>query len=144
MIPKLIMAACLFIATNTFAQDLKEKNVPSVVLNSLSKAFPKAEKVEWEMEGNYFNAEFQISRREHELWLNSRGMIIKHQQELRTDQLPEIVRNGARKYFKGYRIDELYKVELARKFYYKLSLRTFTDHKHAVFNHKGDKVDLKL
>ncbi|EDM36755.1 hypothetical protein PBAL39_17814 [Pedobacter sp. BAL39] len=144
MIYKLILSACLLTSAGAYAQNLKAKNVPSIVINSMNKAFPKAEKVEWEMENGLFNAEFEINRREHELWINNRGAIVKHKQDLRTDQLPEVVRNGAKKYFAGYRVDEVEKIELAQRFYYKLCLKTFTDEEHAVFDQEGKRVNKRI
>jgi hypothetical protein len=49
-----IMLATCLMALAAFAQDLKEKDVPSVVRTALTKQFPAAAKVSWEKEkGNY-------------------------------------------------------------------------------------------
>ncbi len=55
MIKKSIFTIVISIAvTILFAQDLKEKDIPSAVKNAFEKKYPSAKKVSWEKEkGNY-------------------------------------------------------------------------------------------
>ena len=144
MIPKLFLAACLLLSGFTYGQDLAEKDVPSVVINSLKKAFPNATAVEWEMKGNLYNAEFDVSRRDHEVWLNSKGSIIKHKQEIKSREIPAIVMKTLKQNFKGYWIDDVDKYEVAKQFFYKVELKTLTKEKNVVLDHKGAIVDRVL
>lgn len=133
----IILAASLLFSGLTYAQDIPVKDVPSVVLNSFNKTFPQAVKVEWEMKGDLFNADFDIGRRDHEVWLNNKGAIVKHKKELRTRELPAVVANSIKKNFKGFRIDDVDKFEEEKQFFYKVELKTLQEEKKVVFDAQG-------
>lgn len=133
----IILAAGLLFSGLTYAQDIPVKEVPSVVLNSFNKAFPQAAKVDWERKGELFNADFDIGRRDHEVWLNPKGAIVKHKKELRARELPSVISNNIRKNFKGFRIDDVDRYEEGKQFFYKVELKNFSEEKKVVFDAKG-------
>ncbi|NQX41169.1 Putative beta-lactamase-inhibitor-like, PepSY-like [Pedobacter steynii] len=133
----IILAAGLLFSGLTYAQDIPVKEVPSVVLNSFSKAFPQAVKVDWEKKGDLFNADFDIGRRDHEVWLNHKGAIVKYKKELRSRELPSVVANSIKKNFKGFRIDDVDKYEEEKQFFYKVELKTLSEEKKVVFDAQG-------
>lgn len=137
MIQKLFLTGCLLFSGLTYGQDIAVKDVPSVVMNSFNKAFPNATEVEWEMKGDLYNAEFDVSRRDHEVWLNSKGSIIKHKQEIKSRELPEVVAKTLKQNFKGYWIDDVDKYEVGKQFFYKVELQTLTKEKNVVLDNKG-------
>lgn len=137
MIQKSLLAACLLYSGLTFGQDIAVKNVPSVVMNSFKRAFPNATEVEWEMKGDLYNAEFDVNRRDQEVWLNSKGSIIKHKQEIKSREIPEVVAKTLKQNYKGYWIDEVDKYEVAKQFFYKVELQTLTKEENVVLNDKG-------
>jgi hypothetical protein len=55
-------------AARSFAQDVPSSQVPSVILNSFKEQFSKATDVEWELNGDQYNVEFDISSADHEVW----------------------------------------------------------------------------
>lgn len=133
----IILAAGLLFSGLTYAQDIPVKEVPSVVLNSFNKAFPQAAKVDWERKGELFNADFDIGRRDHEVWLNPKGAIVKHKKELRARELPSVISNNIRKNFKGFRIDDVDRYEEGKQFFYKVELKNFSEEKKVVFDAQG-------
>lgn len=141
---KLIVAICLLFSSLSYAQDITVSEVPSVVLNSFNKTFPKATGVDWEMKGDLFNAEFDIGRRDHEVWLSSKGEIVKHKKEIKARELPSAVSNSIKQDFKGYRIDDVDQIEEAKQFFYKVELKTLTDEKKVVFDQNGKLSNKKL
>lgn len=138
---KLVLAACLLFSSLSYAQDIPAKDVPAVVMNAFNRAFPKAAKVEWEMKGDLYNADFDVDRRDHEVWLNSKGGIVKHKQELRGRELPAAVSQSLKRNFKGFWIDEVDKYEVAKQFFYKVELKTLTQEKNLVLDSKGQVVN---
>ena len=117
------IAALLLFTTVTKAQDIPASNVPSVVLNTFNKAFPGALKIEWEMKAELYNAEFKLNRREHEVWINPKGAIVKHKKELRSAELPAAVANSIKQNYKGLRIDDVDRYEEGKQFFYKIELK---------------------
>lgn len=141
---KIILAACLLFSSFSYAQDLAVQDVPSVVLNSFTKTFPKAQDVEWEKKGDLLNAEFDIGRRDHEVWLNNKGEIVKHKKEIKASELPGAVSSSIKQNFKGYRVDDADQFEEAKQVFYKVELETFTDEKKVVFDKNGKMTDRRL
>lgn len=141
---KLIIAVCLLFSSLSYAQDIAVRDVPSVVLNSFTKAFPKATDVDWEMKGDLFNVEFEIGRRDHEVWLDPKGTIVKHKKEITARELPSTVKNSIKQNYKGYRIDDVEQVEEMKQVFYKVELKTFTDEKELVFDQSGKLSNKRL
>lgn len=134
---RFFLAVCLLFSGLTYAQDIPVSSVPAVVMNSFTKAFPNAVKVEWEMKGELYNAEFDVNRRDHEVWLNSKGAIVKHKQEIKSRELPAAVSATLKKNFKGFWIDDVDKYEEAKQFFYKIELKTLSQEKNVVIDSKG-------
>lgn len=138
---KLLLAACILFSSLTYAQDIPVSSVPSAVMNSFKKAFPKAAKVEWEMKGDLYNADFDVERRDHEVWINSKGAIVKHKQELKSRELPAVVTQSLKQHFKGFWIDDVDKYEVGKQFFYKVELKTLTQEKNIVVDSKGTVIN---
>lgn len=137
---QLFLALGLLCSGMAYAQDITVKDVPGAVMNSFNKVFPKAAHVEWEMKGGLYNAEFDLGRRDHEVWLNNKGAIIKHKQEIRGRELPETVLKSLKQNYKGFWIDEAEKYEEAKQFFYKVELKTLTAEKNVVLDRNGKVV----
>lgn len=134
---KLLLALSLLFSSLTYAQDIPVSSVPAAVMNSFTKAFPNAVKVEWEMKGELYNAEFDVNRRDHEVWLNAAGAIVKHKQEVKSRELPAAVSASLKKNYKGFWIDDVDKYEVGKQFFYKIELKNLTQEKNIVVDTKG-------
>jgi hypothetical protein len=140
----LFLAVALLFSGLVYGQDIPASSVPAPVMNSFKKAFPNASKVEWEMKGDLYNADFDVARRDHEVWLNSKGAIVKHKQEIKSRELPAVVTKSLKEHFKGFWIDDVDKYEVAKQFYYKVELKTLTEEKNVVVDSKGTIVNKVL
>lgn len=140
----LFLAVGLLISSWSYGQDINPGSVPSAVMNAFKKAFPAATKVEWEMKGELFNADFDVDRRDHEVWINSNGAIVKHKQEIKSRDLPAAVSQSLKKHFKGFWIDDVDKYEVGKQFFYKIELKTMTQEKNIVVDSKGAVVNRVL
>lgn len=133
----MLLAACLLFSGLSYSQDLVPDEVPSIVLNSFNKSFPRAVEVEWQKKGELFNVEFDLKKRDHEVWLKKDGEIVKHEQEIKARELPEAVSTSIQEQFRGYRIEDVEKVEEGRQVSYKMELETITDEQKLVFDKNG-------
>ncbi|MDR6781806.1 hypothetical protein ABIE26_001706 [Pedobacter africanus] len=141
---QLLLALGLLFSAASHPQDIAVKDVPAAVMTSFNKAFPKAVHVEWEMKGNLYNAEFDLGRRDHEVWLNSKGAIVKHKEEIRGRELPEAVSRTIKQNYKGYWIDDADRYEEGKQFFYKVELKTLTAEKNLVLDRNGRIVNKVL
>ncbi|HLU84891.1 MAG TPA: PepSY-like domain-containing protein [Vicingaceae bacterium] len=123
----LILSAALAISLSAQAQDIPQSQVPSVILNQFNKQFPKATDVEWEMDGNLYNVDFEIGWNiDHEVWYNAEGKIVKHKEDISKSELPKAVNDRIQADFSGYSIDDLERITDNGKVIYKMELNALT------------------
>lgn len=90
------------------AQKIQKSEVPSVILNQFNVQFPKAKDVEWKIVGQQYKVEFELPRdKDHDVWYNSGGEIVKHKEELQKKDLPESIRKQINQEYKDYKIDDV-------------------------------------
>ena len=75
----------------TFAQDISQKNVPAVVLNAFQLKFPNATDTDWRLEKGNYRIKFEVNNKDNELFLDDRGNMLKHHQDLYGSEVPESV-----------------------------------------------------
>lgn len=126
------------------AQDLLVQDVPAIVLSAFNKSFPRASDVEWEMEGEYYNAEFDVGRKDHEVWLDSKGTIMKHKQELKARELPDPIAKKVKENNAGYRIDDIDKITEGNQVFYKIELEKSNTEKTIVVDQNGEVTDKRF
>jgi len=79
------------LTTNIFAQDIHQRNVPAVVLNAFQIKFPNATDVDWRLEKGNYRIRFEVNNKDHDLYLDDRGKVLKHHQDLYGSEVPEKV-----------------------------------------------------
>lgn len=117
--------AIVFVAAGflgSCAQDIQQKDVPSVVLNAFLTSYPQATDVEWERRGNVYNVEFEIAKIDHEAWYDASGKLSKHKEEVPLHLLPTPVLDLVKKDFANYKLDDADKIEEDGKTFYLLEL----------------------
>ena len=124
-------------ANLAFAQDLPSSEVPSIVINSFNRSFPQSSKVEWELKGEIYNAEFDVDWRDHEVWISKTGAILKHKKEVKKAELPTAISNVITRDYSTYRIDDIDQFEINKRFYYKVELKKHDEEKKIIFDQKG-------
>ncbi|QWX82989.1 PepSY-like domain-containing protein [Cellulophaga sp. HaHaR_3_176] len=123
----LIFGAVISIVSTLQAQDIPQSQVPSVILNEFNKQFPKATDLEWEMDGNLYNADFEISWNiDHEVWYNTEGKMVKHKEDISKSELPKAVNNRIQADFSDYSIDDLERITDNGKVVFKMELNALT------------------
>jgi hypothetical protein len=114
-----IMFAAMFamwlIAPGAFSQDLKEKDVPSVVKTALTKQFPAAARVSWEKEkGNYEANWGGKSGEDNSAQFTPAGGFIEIVRAIPVASLPAPVATYVSAHYKGAKIKEAGKVTDAK------------------------------
>jgi len=105
-----MLVICL-IALRAFSQDLKEKDVPSVVRTALTKQFPAATKVSWEKEkGNYEANWGGKSGEDNSVQFTPDGSFVEIVRAIPVGSLPANVATYVSAHYKGAKITEAGKV----------------------------------
>ena len=102
------LVALMVLGTGTiFAQDIPSSQVPSVIVNNFKKEFPKANDIEWEMQGDLYNVDFEIGWfTDYEAWFTASGKLVKQTQEISKSDIPKAVANAIKTQYKEYRIED--------------------------------------
>ena len=120
------------------AQDMPQSQVPSVVVNSFKKEFPKAGDIEWEKQNDQYNVEFEIGFfTDYEAWFDATGKLIRYTQDISGSKLPEAVKNAIKKQYKGYRIDDAKKITENKVVTHSVEIEKGNDELKLVFSTDG-------
>jgi len=137
----MLIVAGLFFSTLVFAQDIAADKVPSVVVNTFKQVFPSASKVEWELKGDLYNADFNLGATDCEAWLDKKGSIVKQKKDIPAKNLPVVVSKSVSDNFKGYRIDDVDWFEVDKQVFYRVELKKQKLEKDVVLDKNGKIVN---
>lgn len=133
----LMFVSAVFFMQTALAQDLPVKQVPSVILNSFKKKFPKAEKPTWELKKDVYEVEFELGKADHEAWIDKEGNLLKYKAEMRVWSIPSAVRSAVRREYRGYLITEAERLFKNDQTYYKLELKAFSREQEVIISPEG-------
>lgn len=134
----LIFLMCLSGFTATLsAQDIPQADIPAPVLKSFQTQFPTATKADWEMDGELYKVDFEIGKREHDLWIDKSGGIKKHKEDFPKSKLPAAIGEKLKSEFSAYTIDDVDKIEQDEKVFYRVKLKDATGEREIWFNSDG-------
>ncbi|WP_192347546.1 PepSY-like domain-containing protein [Algoriphagus sp. Y33] len=135
----IIATALILISTAAFAQEIHQSQVPSVVVNSFKKEFPKATDIEWELDGDNYTVEFEIGwGTEHEIRYDEAGKILKHVEEIAKGDLPKAIISKIASDFSELKIDEVKKITEGNEVNYSVELENFSEEWKVIFSGKGE------
>ena len=134
----IILFGVLTLHIDLKAQDVAADKVPSVVLNTFQTKFPNAKDIDWELKGDLYKVEFEIGSRGHDLWLDKSGVIKKHKEDFPKSELPQVIRQKIEAEFKGYKIDDVDKVEENGAVFYLVDLDGTAGDRKVLFTSAGE------
>ncbi|RXG13226.1 putative PepSY-like beta-lactamase-inhibitor [Leeuwenhoekiella aestuarii] len=108
--------------TAVHAQDLTPDRVPQAIRASFQQNYAQATDVEWEQEYPGYSVAFEVDRMDHEIWYDKSGAILKSEQELTVDELPQGVHDALLKAHKDFTIEEVEKLDIKGKITYTVEL----------------------
>ena len=140
----IIILSFFFTANASFGQDIAQSDLPAEILNNFNQNYPKAMDVEWEMDGELYNVEFELTdKKDHDIWYNQAGEIVKHKQEIDQEDLPEQIRSKINSEYSGYTIDDAKQIVENNVTTYSIELDASTEELDLMFNSDGEIVDKK-
>ncbi|SFU75662.1 Putative beta-lactamase-inhibitor-like, PepSY-like [Pustulibacterium marinum] len=124
---KQLLGIGLFIGLlwNVQAQEIPQREVPSVIVNQFHQQFSKASDVEWEMDGKLYSVEFETNwGLDHEVWYAADATMQRHKEDIDVTQLPKAVVSSIEEQFDGYTIDDLERITEGKEVVYKMELKS--------------------
>ncbi|OBW39515.1 hypothetical protein AB670_04125 [Chryseobacterium sp. MOF25P] len=125
--------------TNISAQDIHQSEVPSIILNSFQKTFPKASDIDWEIKGNLYEVEFETGflGDDHKVLYSRDGKLVRHEEKISKSNLPKTVLASIKRSFNGYRTDDIKKITEGGKVMYNVELKNYSQEWKVVFDAQG-------
>ena len=102
--------ALIMLSFVSFAQKIKEQNVPQVIKKALSEKFPNAKNVKWDKEENNFEASFKNNNIDNSILFNANGKIIETEIAIEVNQLPKNALQYLNDNFKNQKVKEAAKI----------------------------------
>ena len=105
-----IVIAIIMVSLVSFAQKIKEQNVPQIIKNALLQKFPNAKEVKWDKEGKNFEASFDLNNIDNSVLFNSDGKIVETETEIKVSQLPKSALQYLNDNYKNQKVKEAAKI----------------------------------
>lgn len=104
----------MFGQTNAGEKDLRKDQVPKPVVEAFEKAYPNAKKVEFEEETfegkTVYEVEYKENRKEYDLLYDADGTLLRKEEEIDVQTLPEPIRQAVTKAYPKAKIKEAEKL----------------------------------
>lgn len=123
---KKILFACLLTAglmTGTYAQDVKEKDVPATIQSNFKTGFPNAKDVEWKLKDGKYKVEFEVNGLDHFAKYGADGKLLARGMKIRTSELPNAVTTAIKGSYAARMIDDAYRVDKDGSAFYLIKLK---------------------
>ena len=105
-----ILLGAMFVVSFANAQKVSDKEVPTVVKNTLQKSYPSAKEIKWEKEKANYEAEFEVNETDYSLLIDVSGNILETEVEIKIDELPAKAKEYVSKNYAGQKIKETAKI----------------------------------
>ncbi len=122
------------------AQSGKKVAVPEIVQQAFKKLYPKATDVEWEKEGDNYEAECEIAKEEMSVVFDSSGTLLETEKEIEVKALPQAVSNYVQSILPGKKIKEASKITMANG---TIFFEAEVDGKDYIFDEQGNFVRIE-
>lgn len=137
----ILTAAVIALGVNTsFAQKMKEADVPKAVVSGFHTNYKDAKAKEWEKEGDMYEAEFDWKKMEMSATFAADGKLMETEHEIKVAELPKAVSDYVTKNYAGYKISEASKIEDAttKKVSYEAEIQKGKEEMDLLFDADGN------
>lgn len=112
---KLVLAVTAsFLFTFTFAQKIKETQVPSAVKQAFTKMHPTVSNVTWDKEKDQYEASFTTNHTDNSVLFSFNGMVVETETAIPVSQLPKGVMDYVKTNYKGQQVKDAAKITDAK------------------------------
>ncbi len=110
-------------------QDLRQSQVPSIIINKFHNDFPDAKDIEWKKKGENYKVEFEIGYlgKDHDITYSPIADVLRHKKEISKSELPAAVKETINKEFPRYLVKDVEQIEYPDRTIYSLEVKSFRD-----------------
>jgi hypothetical protein len=132
-----LVLAMAMVFTACEDDDIRNADIPSVVLNGFTEQFSNATGVEWEKKADLYEAEFEIEKVDYEAILSSDGTIVKYKYDVSYEALPEAVQASITADYDKTNIDEIELIQISETSYYQVEFDAEPNDNKIIFEESG-------
>ncbi|WP_282017644.1 PepSY-like domain-containing protein [Salegentibacter mishustinae] len=132
-----LVLAIAMVFTACEDDDIRNADIPSVVLNGFTEQFSNATGVEWEKKADLYEAEFEIEKVDYEAILSSDGTIVKYKYDVSYEALPEAVQASITADYDKANIDEIELIQISETSYYQVEFDAEPNDNKIIFEESG-------
>ena len=132
-----LVLAIAMVFTACEDDDMRNADIPSVVLNGFTEQFSNATGVEWEKKADVYEAEFEIEKVAYEAILSSDGTIVKYKYDVSYEALPEAVQASITADYDKTNIDEIELIQISETSYYQVEFDAEPNDNKIIFEESG-------
>ena len=132
-----LVLAIAMVFTACEDDDIRNADIPSVVLNGFTEQFSNATGVEWEKKADLYEAEFEIEKEDYEAILSSDGTIVKYKYDVSYEALPEAVQASITADYDKANIDEIELIQISETSYYQVEFDAEPNDNKIIFEESG-------
>lgn len=104
----------LLFATLSFAQKIQATKVPAKVKSTFQKMYPAAKEINWDKEGESYEASFDLNKTDNSVLMDAQGHIIETEIEIELNQLPKGILDYVKTHYTGNHAKEGAKITNAK------------------------------
>lgn len=105
-----LLIAFALVSNLVFAQKKQKIEVSTEVKKAFETRFPNSKVEEWQKEGDYYEAEFELNDIEHSVLIDAKGDILEVEEEIKVKQLPIAISAYVAKNYPKQKIKEAAKI----------------------------------
>jgi hypothetical protein len=117
--------------------DMRNTDIPSVVINGFTQQFSNAKDLEWDKNADMYEAEFTVNNVEYQAFLNPDGTFDKYKYDFTYKALPQSVQASIMKSFDRTKIEEVEVIEILGTSYYQVEFNEEPNDSKIIFDESG-------
>jgi len=125
---------------NRNATNISEKNVPKAVQNSFHAEYVSVTDVDWEKEGNLYEAEYEENNAEQTILVDAAGTILRTESEVLMSGIPAAIQVYVETNFKGFKMEEAVILKWDGNSFYKIEIDDDRKELDILFDMEGNYV----
>ena len=130
------VAITIVMASTGYGQDLKERDVPSAIRNSLAANFSK-DHANWNKEGTNYEASFKLKGKEISVLFDDAGNVVETEQEIGAADLPPSAMDVLKNEYSGYDVEEFARIDTQGVITYEVELKQEKQSFDLIFDSDG-------
>ncbi|MBC8047176.1 MAG: PepSY-like domain-containing protein [Fimbriimonadaceae bacterium] len=129
-----IVASVVFL----FSCGSSEKDVPSNVKIEFAKLYPDVNDVDWEKEGENFEAKFEIADIENSVIFDATGNFLETETEINENELPAAVKAYLQNNYNGVTPEEAFIIRRVDAIFYEIEIEVNKKETELLFDESGN------